>query len=41
MKEDVYGEPDDHQMFSEICLYTVSVCINSMTCSLIDIIALK
>lgn len=41
MKEDVYGDPDDHKMFSEICLYIVSACIKSVTCSLIDFIALK
>jgi hypothetical protein len=41
VKDGVYGDPDDHQMFSEICLYIVSVCVNSMTCSLIDFIALK
>jgi hypothetical protein len=41
VKEDICSESDDHQMFSEICLYIVSACANSMTCSLIVFIVLK
>ena len=41
MKEDIYSDPDDHQMFSEICLYIVSVCTESVTYLLIGFTVLK
>jgi hypothetical protein len=41
VKEDICSDPDDHQMFSEICLYIASECVNSMACSLIGFGVLK
>lgn len=41
MKEEICRDPDDHQMFNEICLYIVSVYDKSVTCSLIGFILLK
>lgn len=41
MKEDICRDPDDHKMFSEICLYIVSVYVKSVTCSLIGFVLLK